>query len=159
MSCLLNVMINISDSSFIDNHDIISLKLYQLTVLRSSKDEEEEDEITIPSVDNMELIRCKRHTHTLVLFTIFTVVPLFIYFYCSSFFSRSEWRGDEWISHFLHRSLLHAGLYLPHRHRPGGLQPLEREQAQALLLRANTRRIATVLTTVVHEKWDTAAWQ
>uniref|UniRef100_A0A668RWX4 L-type lectin-like domain-containing protein n=2 Tax=Oreochromis aureus TaxID=47969 RepID=A0A668RWX4_OREAU len=42
-----------------DNHDIISMKLYQLTVLRSKKEEEEEEEdvITIPSVDNMELIR------------------------------------------------------------------------------------------------------
>nr|XP_020456572.1 VIP36-like protein isoform X2 [Monopterus albus] len=41
-----------------DNHDIISLKLYQLTVFRSQKEEEEEeDEITIPSVDNMDLLR------------------------------------------------------------------------------------------------------
>lgn len=42
-----------------DNHDIISLKLYQLTVLRSEKEEkeEEEEEITLPSVDNMELLR------------------------------------------------------------------------------------------------------
>ncbi|XP_043952167.1 lectin, mannose-binding 2-like a isoform X2 [Gambusia affinis] len=42
-----------------DNHDIISLKLYQLTVLRSKKEEkeEEQDVITIPSVDNMELLR------------------------------------------------------------------------------------------------------
>ncbi|XP_004538101.1 lectin, mannose-binding 2-like a isoform X2 [Maylandia zebra] len=41
-----------------DNHDIISMKLYQLTVLRSKKEEEEEEDvITIPSVDNMELIR------------------------------------------------------------------------------------------------------
>ncbi|KAK5600092.1 VIP36-like protein [Crenichthys baileyi] len=42
-----------------DNHDIISLKLYQLTVLRSKKEEEEEEQdvITIPSVDNMELLR------------------------------------------------------------------------------------------------------
>ncbi|XP_074474343.1 lectin, mannose-binding 2-like a [Sebastes fasciatus] len=43
-----------------DNHDIISLKLYQLTVLRSQREEEEEDdkeEITIPSVDNIELLR------------------------------------------------------------------------------------------------------
>ncbi|XP_057674605.1 lectin, mannose-binding 2-like a isoform X2 [Corythoichthys intestinalis] len=41
-----------------DNHDIISLKLYQLTVLRSKQEEEEqEEEITIPSVDNMELLR------------------------------------------------------------------------------------------------------
>ncbi|XP_026152477.1 lectin, mannose-binding 2-like a isoform X2 [Mastacembelus armatus] len=40
-----------------DNHDIISLKLYQLTVLRSQKEKEQEDEITIPSVDNMDLLR------------------------------------------------------------------------------------------------------
>ncbi|KAI1900515.1 hypothetical protein AGOR_G00050730 [Albula goreensis] len=39
-----------------DNHDLVSLKLYQLTVQRSEKEEEEEqEEITIPSVDNMEL--------------------------------------------------------------------------------------------------------
>ncbi|KAG9354453.1 hypothetical protein JZ751_001163 [Albula glossodonta] len=39
-----------------NNHDLISLKLYQLTVQRSEKEEEEEqEEITIPSVDNMEL--------------------------------------------------------------------------------------------------------
>ncbi|XP_056874436.1 lectin, mannose-binding 2-like a isoform X3 [Takifugu flavidus] len=41
-----------------DNHDIISLKLYELTVIRSEKEEEEEEEeITIPSVDNFELLR------------------------------------------------------------------------------------------------------
>ncbi|XP_029024472.1 lectin, mannose-binding 2-like a isoform X1 [Betta splendens] len=40
-----------------DNHDIISLKLYQLTVLRSQKEVDEEEEITIPSVDNIELLR------------------------------------------------------------------------------------------------------
>ncbi|KAM9734973.1 lectin, mannose-binding 2-like a isoform 2-T2 [Menidia menidia] len=42
-----------------DNHDVVSLKLYQLTVFRSQKEEEEEEEdvITIPSVDNMELLR------------------------------------------------------------------------------------------------------
>ncbi|XP_053474306.1 lectin, mannose-binding 2-like a isoform X3 [Ictalurus furcatus] len=41
-----------------DNHDLISLKLYQLTVLRSKlKEEDDEEEITVPSVDNMELIR------------------------------------------------------------------------------------------------------
>uniref|UniRef100_A0A8C6PBK4 Lectin, mannose binding 2 like n=1 Tax=Nothobranchius furzeri TaxID=105023 RepID=A0A8C6PBK4_NOTFU len=42
-----------------DNHDIISLKLYQLTVLRSKKEEEEEEqaEMTIPSVDNMDLLQ------------------------------------------------------------------------------------------------------
>lgn len=35
------------------------MKLYQLTVLRSQKEEEEKEEITIPSVDNIELLRCK----------------------------------------------------------------------------------------------------
>ncbi|KAJ8286553.1 hypothetical protein GJAV_G00040500 [Gymnothorax javanicus] len=40
-----------------DNHDMISLKLYQLTVLRSKQEEEEEEEILIPSVDNLELLR------------------------------------------------------------------------------------------------------
>ncbi|KAJ8346904.1 hypothetical protein SKAU_G00283050 [Synaphobranchus kaupii] len=40
-----------------DNHDLISLKLYQLTVLRSKQEEEEEEEILIPSVDNLELLR------------------------------------------------------------------------------------------------------
>lgn len=35
-------------------------------MLRSKKEEQEEaeEEITIPSVDNMELLRCKTHTHT-----------------------------------------------------------------------------------------------
>lgn len=46
-----------------DNHDVISLKLYELTVIQSEKEEkEEEQEITIPSVDNIELLRCKTNT-------------------------------------------------------------------------------------------------
>ncbi|CAJ1068757.1 VIP36-like protein isoform X1 [Xyrichtys novacula] len=36
-----------------DNHDIISMKLYQLTV-EQTPGEEEEEEVTIPSVDNMK---------------------------------------------------------------------------------------------------------
>ncbi|XP_018595857.1 lectin, mannose-binding 2-like a isoform X1 [Scleropages formosus] len=41
-----------------DNHDLISMKLYQLTVIRSKEEEEEkEEEITIPSVDNLELLK------------------------------------------------------------------------------------------------------
>lgn len=36
----------------LDNHDVISMKLYQLTVDRTA--DEEEEEVTIPSVDNME---------------------------------------------------------------------------------------------------------
>ncbi|XP_056232572.1 lectin, mannose-binding 2-like b isoform X1 [Seriola aureovittata] len=39
-----------------DNHDIISMKLYQLTVERTPE-EEEEEEITVPRVDNMEQFR------------------------------------------------------------------------------------------------------
>ncbi|KAM9857804.1 lectin, mannose-binding 2-like b [Aulostomus maculatus] len=41
-----------------DNHDVISMKLYQLTVQRSPEEEEEEEEdIHIPRVDNMEPFR------------------------------------------------------------------------------------------------------
>uniref|UniRef100_A0A4W5M2N8 Lectin, mannose-binding 2-like b n=1 Tax=Hucho hucho TaxID=62062 RepID=A0A4W5M2N8_9TELE len=36
-----------------DNHDLISMKLYQLTVERP-QEEEEEEELTVPSVDNFE---------------------------------------------------------------------------------------------------------
>ncbi|XP_063050971.1 VIP36-like protein [Engraulis encrasicolus] len=37
-----------------DNHDVISMKLYQLTVQRSSQEEEEErEDVTLPSVDYM----------------------------------------------------------------------------------------------------------
>ncbi|XP_032373146.1 VIP36-like protein [Etheostoma spectabile] len=38
-----------------DNHDIISIKLYQLTVERTPEDgDQDEDEVTVPRVDNME---------------------------------------------------------------------------------------------------------
>ncbi|XP_028653492.1 VIP36-like protein isoform X1 [Erpetoichthys calabaricus] len=40
-----------------DNHDIISLKLYQLTVERSAEEEREDKEVFIPSVDNIPLLR------------------------------------------------------------------------------------------------------
>ncbi len=40
-----------------DNHDLISMKLYQLTVLRSKQEDEEQQEVLVPSVDNMELLR------------------------------------------------------------------------------------------------------
>ncbi|XP_067857482.1 VIP36-like protein isoform X2 [Heptranchias perlo] len=38
-----------------DNHDIISLKIYQLTVERKPEEEEEFEEVLIPSVDNFRL--------------------------------------------------------------------------------------------------------
>ncbi|XP_016410548.1 lectin, mannose-binding 2-like a [Sinocyclocheilus rhinocerous] len=40
-----------------DNHDLISMKLYQLTILRSKQEDVEEQEVLIPSVDNLELLR------------------------------------------------------------------------------------------------------
>lgn len=40
-----------------DNHDLISMKLYQLTVLRSKQEDEEQEEVLVPSVDNMDLLR------------------------------------------------------------------------------------------------------
>lgn len=43
----------------VDNHDLISMKLYQLTVLRSKQEEEQKEEILIPSVDNIDLYRRK----------------------------------------------------------------------------------------------------
>lgn len=53
----------------------------------------------------------------------------------SSLSSSGPGRGrDERRRHILRRALLHAGLRLPHRHRHGGVQPLEREPPQALLL-------------------------
>ncbi len=42
-----------------DNHDLISMKLYQLTVLRSKQEDEEQQEVLVPSVDNMELLSRK----------------------------------------------------------------------------------------------------
>lgn len=40
-----------------DNHDLISMKLYQLTILRSKQEDEEQEEILVPSVDNIDLLR------------------------------------------------------------------------------------------------------
>ncbi|XP_069022244.1 lectin, mannose-binding 2-like b isoform X2 [Embiotoca jacksoni] len=43
-----------------DNHDIISMKVYQLTVQRSrEEEEEEEEEITVPRVDNMDQFKVR----------------------------------------------------------------------------------------------------
>lgn len=36
---------------YLDNHDLVSFKLYELTVERSPEEEEEQQEITLPSVD------------------------------------------------------------------------------------------------------------
>ncbi|KAI4821249.1 hypothetical protein KUCAC02_029191 [Chaenocephalus aceratus] len=37
-----------------DNHDIISMKLYQLTIERSLEEEQEEEDVTVPRVDDMD---------------------------------------------------------------------------------------------------------
>lgn len=53
----------------LDNHDIISMKLYQLTVERTPEEEEEEQEdVTLPRVDDMEQFhgRCTMTLSTLV---------------------------------------------------------------------------------------------
>lgn len=50
----------------LDNHDIISMKLYQLTVEKTpEEEEEEEEEVTIPRVDNMEQFQGRCTTATL----------------------------------------------------------------------------------------------
>lgn len=53
-------MIHTHIHAVVDNHDIISLKLYQLTVQRSPE-EEEEEEVTIPRVDNINLFQGKKN--------------------------------------------------------------------------------------------------
>lgn len=40
---------------FPDNHDIISLKLYQLTVERTPEEEKRDREVFLPVVDNLKL--------------------------------------------------------------------------------------------------------
>ncbi|XP_036382823.1 VIP36-like protein isoform X1 [Megalops cyprinoides] len=68
-----------------DNHDLISLKLYQLTVPRSEQQEEEEEreEITIPSVDNMELLNVEIQEEgtsgvTLFFTVLFSLLGIFV---------------------------------------------------------------------------------
>lgn len=75
MTCLvLTIKVVFVFFSKKDNHDLISLKLYQLTVLRSKLEEEDdEEEITVPSVDNMELIRSKAE-FILILSNNFTLI-------------------------------------------------------------------------------------
>lgn len=51
-------MVHTHIHAVVDNHDIISLKFYQLTAQRSAEDEEEEV-VTIPRVDNINLFQGK----------------------------------------------------------------------------------------------------
>ncbi|XP_006625589.3 lectin, mannose-binding 2-like a isoform X1 [Lepisosteus oculatus] len=57
-----------------DNHDLISLKLYQLTVLRTAEEEEEEEEVTFPSVDNMSLLKAEDFSEPMSGVTLFFIV-------------------------------------------------------------------------------------
>ncbi|KAJ0013090.1 hypothetical protein NQD34_017424 [Periophthalmus magnuspinnatus] len=57
-----------------DNHDIISMKLYQITVISQKNKDEDEEEITIPSVDNIELIRWKANEQGMSNIAIFFTV-------------------------------------------------------------------------------------
>ncbi|NWH90094.1 LMA2L protein, partial [Aegithalos caudatus] len=42
-------------AAFADNHDIISLKLFQLTVERTPEEEKRDREVFLPVVDNLKL--------------------------------------------------------------------------------------------------------
>ncbi|XP_034398032.1 lectin, mannose-binding 2-like b isoform X2 [Cyclopterus lumpus] len=100
-----------------DNHDLISMKLFQLTVERTPEEEEDDkEEVTIPTVDNMEQFQDVSADDSLLL--------------CSG----SPGGGDERSAVLHHHRLLHRG---PRRAVRGGavrVRPLERKQTQALLL-------------------------
>ncbi|XP_056601414.1 lectin, mannose-binding 2-like a [Triplophysa dalaica] len=66
-----------------DNHDLISMKLYQLTILRSKQEEEQEEEILTPSVDNIDFYRPYTDVESVgsvgIFFTVlFTMLGLFL---------------------------------------------------------------------------------
>ncbi|KAM4038249.1 VIP36-like protein isoform 2-T2 [Anomaloglossus baeobatrachus] len=57
-----------------DNHDIISLKVYQLSVERTPAEEKMDKEVFIPSVDNMKLPGVDDSDESMSGFTIFLIV-------------------------------------------------------------------------------------
>ncbi|KAG9488844.1 hypothetical protein GDO78_005049 [Eleutherodactylus coqui] len=57
-----------------DNHDIISLKLYQLTVERTPAEEKMDKEVFIPSVDNMKLPGMDDHEESMSGFALFLII-------------------------------------------------------------------------------------
>ncbi|XP_018411298.1 PREDICTED: VIP36-like protein isoform X2 [Nanorana parkeri] len=57
-----------------DNHDVISLKLYQITVERSPAEEKMDKEVFIPSVDNMKLPGVDDSSEGMSGFAIFLIV-------------------------------------------------------------------------------------
>ncbi|KAK3514756.1 hypothetical protein QTP70_029801 [Hemibagrus guttatus] len=65
-----------------DNHDLISLKLFELTVERTPEELENEEEVTIPSVDYreipVEVVDAGMSTLTLLFLFVFSVVGLVV---------------------------------------------------------------------------------
>ncbi|XP_075714707.1 VIP36-like protein isoform X3 [Rhinoderma darwinii] len=57
-----------------DNHDIISLKLYQISVERSPSEDKMDKEVFIPSVDNMKLPGVDDPAESMSGFTLFLIV-------------------------------------------------------------------------------------
>ncbi|CAH2274842.1 VIP36 isoform X2 [Pelobates cultripes] len=57
-----------------DNHDLISLKLYQLSVTRSPDEEAADKEVFIPSVDNMKLPGVDQSSEPMSGFALFIIV-------------------------------------------------------------------------------------
>ncbi|MEE6478844.1 hypothetical protein FKM82_012028 [Ascaphus truei] len=57
-----------------DNHDIISLKLYQLTVARSPAEEKQDKEVFTPSVDNLKLPGVETPTEPMSGFALFLII-------------------------------------------------------------------------------------
>ncbi|KAM5172278.1 VIP36-like protein [Mantella aurantiaca] len=57
-----------------DNHDIISLKLYQISVERTPAEEKMDKEVFIPSVDNMKLPGVDDSSESMSSFAIFLIV-------------------------------------------------------------------------------------
>ncbi|CAI9552068.1 unnamed protein product, partial [Staurois parvus] len=57
-----------------DNHDIISMKLYQITVERTPAEEKMDKEVFIPSVDNMKLPGVDDPSESMSNFAIFLIV-------------------------------------------------------------------------------------
>ncbi|KAG8574658.1 hypothetical protein GDO81_009264 [Engystomops pustulosus] len=57
-----------------DNHDIISLKLYQITVERTPTEEKADKEVFIPSVDNMKLPGVEDAAESMSGFALFLII-------------------------------------------------------------------------------------
>ncbi|PIO12014.1 hypothetical protein AB205_0195660, partial [Aquarana catesbeiana] len=57
-----------------DNHDIISMKLYQITVERTPAEEKMDKEVFIPTVDNLKLPGVNESSESMSNFAIFLIV-------------------------------------------------------------------------------------